>query len=94
MKHLETVDVKEGTSFKLDCTVKGTPPFTAQWFKDGEPLDQGYEYTMTFEDNVAAMHANESFAEDSGTYMCRVFNEVGSDSSSAKVTVAGEPLGM
>ncbi|XP_041477901.1 uncharacterized protein LOC121425834 isoform X6 [Lytechinus variegatus] len=87
LSNLQNVTVKEGTPFKLACVVDGVAPITAQWFKGGEPLDEGYEYVMKFQSNMATLQVNESFPEDSGMYTCRVMNAVGSDESSAQVTV-------
>lgn len=90
LSKLENVTVQEGAPFKLACVVDGIAPITAQWYKGEEALDEGYEYVMKFQSNMATLHVNESFPEDSGTYTCHVTNVVGSDESSAQVTVLGE----
>ncbi|XP_071495752.1 uncharacterized protein [Diadema antillarum] len=88
--NLKPTTVREGAPFGLACSVQGNPPIVVEWLRDNEPLEVGGEYIMQFEGGVASLRVNESFPEDSGAYTCRVSNPIGSDSSTAKVTVLEE----
>lgn len=88
-KHLKSMEVSDGAQVSLSCTIGVAKQFDVVWLhnekeikpsKDFEYVNQGDEYIL----KIA-----EIFPEDSGTYICEAFNDVGETFSSCTVTVAG-----
>ncbi len=61
----------------------GTPPFTVQWYKDGQAVSGAT--SITFEMPQAQI-------DDSGVYQCVVSNSAGSDSSEFVTVTVVDPL--
>ena len=67
-----TVTVGEATTFNV--TASGTPPFTYQWMKDGQPIAGATEASLTLPVVRAA---------DAGNYTVRISNPAGGVTSAA-----------
>jgi hypothetical protein len=63
---------KPGETVKLAASADGTPPFTFQWRKDGQPLRNGTSEVLTI------AKAN---LEHAGIYECTVSNSAGTKTS-------------
>lgn len=73
-----------GAQVQFDVRLEGTPPFTFQWFKDGQPLDNGVEQTLVLRQVQIA---------DSGRYKLQVRNLYGTaESIEALLTVQFPPV--
>ncbi|KAL7404555.1 hypothetical protein ABVT39_016342 [Epinephelus coioides] len=64
-------EISEGDHLYLICGVKGTPPVTFKWYRDGheQPL-----YTTTSNKNNTDYQVPTLSKEHSGTYYCEAFN--------------------
>ena len=88
-----TVAVAVGSSLKLNCTSRGSPPDTFTWRKDNDPIVlQSTSITaLDYTNTSAVFRADYSIdyvtASDSGTYTCTVTNPIGIDSTTTTVVV-------
>lgn len=67
----------------------GSSPIEVSWLKDGEPLKEGDEFSMLYDDNTAVLQIGRSEMRHSGEYACVATNSVGSASCRAKLTLQG-----
>lgn len=74
----------------LLAEVAGTPPFEITWFKDNTTLRSGRKYKTFIQDQLVSLQILKFVASDAGEYQCRVTNEVGSSTCSARVTLRGQ----
>ena len=81
------MEVSEGTTVKLTCTLKGTPQPSIQWLKDGKPLKTSIQVKEEFDGEVASLSFSEVELDDEGDYKCFAQNELGSASCTAELLV-------
>ncbi|XP_043914327.1 hemicentin-2 isoform X2 [Protopterus annectens] len=80
-----TVNVLEGQSFTLLCTVlAGNPPPSQRWSKDGTPLASNSRMTVQRD---GSFHIAEALPKDAGNYVCDVTSIAGSSNKSITVHV-------
>lgn len=80
--------VEEGRSFDLIISLKQTDKTVKiVWYKNSVTIKESSEVSMSFDGQIARLSINKSRVEHSATYKVTVTNEVGSDESSAKITV-------
>lgn len=72
---------------QLQCLAHGTPPLRYEWTKANSSLP-GH---ATVRESV--LHISPAAPHDSGAYLCRVSNRVGSAEAVAHVRVQGEDTG-
>ncbi|XP_012286354.1 titin [Orussus abietinus] len=89
-KELYPSFAKEGSNHRLECTVKGYPLPTAQWFKNEINVDNSPDYSITYNNGEAILEFDNLTLEDEGSYTCKATNALGWISTSAPLTV--EPL--
>uniref|UniRef100_A0A8C8RNK2 Ig-like domain-containing protein n=1 Tax=Pelusios castaneus TaxID=367368 RepID=A0A8C8RNK2_9SAUR len=82
------VTVGEDVMFK--CKVQGSPPISVSWEKDGRHLggwsdSNHFQIESLGESNALKIHCAR--LGDSGTYMCRAENPIGSTSATATLVV-------
>ncbi|XP_075228866.1 zormin isoform X2 [Lycorma delicatula] len=83
----------EGAPCTLTCKVEGNPLPTVQWFKDDICIDNNPDYSITYNNGDAVLQIEQATLADQAEYSCRAANKIGTDSSSAKLTVKPkEPL--
>ena len=88
---LESVEVSEGESVKLKCTVIGRPDPNITWYKDHQLLHENSRFKMKVTpDNTCILNIVKSDVNDEGTYTCTATNSAGKDTCSANLTVNGE----
>lgn len=74
----------------LLAEVAGTPPFEITWFKDNTTLRSGRKYKTFIQDQLVSLQILKFVGTDAGEYQCRVTNEVGSSTCSARVALRGQ----
>lgn len=67
----------------------GSSPIQVSWLKDGEPLTEGSDFSMLYDDNTAVLQISSGEARHGGEYTCVATNSVGSASCRAKLTLQG-----
>ncbi|XP_012542170.2 titin isoform X3 [Monomorium pharaonis] len=87
VKELQSSFAKERCSHKLECTVKGNPLPTVQWYKNDVNIDNSPDYIITFNNGEAILKFNEVSLEDKGSYTCKATNQWGQLSTSGFLSV-------
>lgn len=87
VKELQPSFVQEGCCHKLECTVKGNPLPTVQWYKNDINIDNSPDYVITFNNGEAVLKFDEVFLEDKASYTCKATNQQGQSSTTAFLDV-------
>lgn len=91
------LQMNKRTSFNLTCLVQGNPKPNVTWLRTGlqdeggesEPLADGEQ--IFIEDDSRVIRFLNSFANDSGAYVCKASNRAGvTISNKVPVTIQGE----
>lgn len=82
--------VSEGKPCILSCKVEGNPLPTVQWFKDDVCIDHNSDYSITYNNGDAILKIEQTSLADQAEYSCKATNKIGTESSSAKLTVERE----
>uniref|UniRef100_A0A5G2QM05 Ig-like domain-containing protein n=1 Tax=Sus scrofa TaxID=9823 RepID=A0A5G2QM05_PIG len=90
-KEFKPIEVLKEYDVMLLAEVAGTPPFEITWFKDNTTLRSGRKYKTFIQDQLVSLQILKFVAADAGEYQCRVTNEVGSSTCSARVTLREPP---
>lgn len=86
---LDSKDVVKGSDLVLEGQLSGSVPFTVSFYKNGKLLRNDKKHKVTVKDHQIALQVLSVEAADTGSYMCRVENEVGNTSSDCQVTLKG-----
>lgn len=90
MKRLEASTVwKQGSTVRLQCSVKGSPELHTSWFFNNSELFAGGRYDIARKDGVTTLEIKDVMLSDSGNFTCEVLNESGCESCSTKAAVKG-----
>ena len=90
---LNSVDgAVEGAHIHLECRLEpvNDPNLTVEWFINSKPIKFGSRFRTTHDFGYVALDILQSYAEDSGTYMCKAYNKLGEAVNTGSVTITGE----
>jgi len=95
--HLASQIVKDGDAVTLKCTVGGADRYDVVWLHNEKEIkpSKDFEYKKQA-GGVHLLEIAEIFPEDSGTYTCEAFNDVGECFSTCSLVVevpGEEPMG-
>ncbi|KAK0067332.1 titin-like isoform X1, partial [Biomphalaria pfeifferi] len=87
---LKNKTAPEGSTVRLNCSVTGIPEPTIRWFRDGQEIFDGHDYTLR--NNYGLLSLEIVFAKQSlaGKYTVEASNSEGTVSCSCSVDVEGE----
>uniref|UniRef100_A0A3Q3GHH5 Ig-like domain-containing protein n=1 Tax=Labrus bergylta TaxID=56723 RepID=A0A3Q3GHH5_9LABR len=88
-KKITSLQQTEGLPVRFECRIAGSSPIEVSWLRDGEPVREGDEFSMTYDDNTAVLQIGSGEMRHSGEYTCVATNSVGSASCRAKLTLQG-----
>ena len=87
---LNTVEVMEGASATLECTVTGKPEPSISWHKDGTSVADVKRYKTRFDGERATLKITTTELEDEGEYKCVAENAFGSAACSSELLINEE----
>jgi hypothetical protein len=93
-KHIMSQVVKDGDMVKLECVVGGAERFDVVWLHNEKEIKPSKDFEYKSVGNKYILEIQEIFPEDSGTYTCEAFNEIGECFTTCTliVEVPGEEL--
>lgn len=87
-----------GTSALFTCnTVRGSKPFTFEWFKDDQKLTNGFpneQIQIETKSSYSQLTISDLTVNDSGNYSCLVSNQIGASAQWSWLQVEGMCLPM
>ncbi|XP_067644771.1 uncharacterized protein zormin isoform X1 [Eurosta solidaginis] len=86
-RHLKDAITREGDKFTFECEVSGNPEPAIEWFKDGISIQNNPDYKTTYDHGLCRLVIEETFTADSARFSCRASNLVGSNETSANLSV-------
>merc|ERR1719370_1775785 len=87
---LNNVDgAMEGAHIHLECRLEpvNDPNLRVEWFVNSKAIKIGSRFRTTHDFGYVALDILQSYAEDSGTYMCRATNKLGEAVNSSSVSI-------
>ena len=86
-KHVQSATVKDGEPVTLSCTIGGADRFDVVWLHNEKEIKPSKDFEYKSSGNVHSLIINEIFPEDSGTYTCEAFNDIGECFSTCTLVV-------
>uniref|UniRef100_A0A8C3F8A2 Titin n=1 Tax=Chrysemys picta bellii TaxID=8478 RepID=A0A8C3F8A2_CHRPI len=86
-----TFSVKAGDELKIDVPIRGRPPPTASWRKDGQTLKETTRVNVQTSKTSTLLTIKEASKEDVGNYELCISNSAGSTTFSITVIVLDRP---
>lgn len=77
----------DGDRITVTCKVVGSPKPEVTWIKNKQVIRKSKDFNMELNGETAKLTINDAYTEDSGEYSCEVWNEIGSQTSSFKITI-------
>ena len=84
--------LKAGDKTGLTCFSSGSPPLTFQWSRNGIAIREDDSTKIIKDEDLSTIKFKSLRSTDSGDYECRVSNNEGVDSFSAKLAIKGKQL--
>ncbi|XP_014204704.1 titin [Copidosoma floridanum] len=80
----------EGQSAHYECRIEPYPDASlkVEWFQNGKPLSTGHRYRTAYDFGFASLDILTVYAEDSGTYTCKVSKKVSNELNEAVTSAA------
>ncbi|XP_076824179.1 palladin-like isoform X7 [Clavelina lepadiformis] len=88
-KPLRDISTSQGECVVLECRVKGQPPPSITWKREGDVIEDCPDFRMLHRGEVATLVIGEAFPEDTGIFTCEAINQAGSSYTSCKLVVKG-----
>ncbi|EDO49557.1 predicted protein, partial [Nematostella vectensis] len=82
---MQPVEVTEGQTATFECTVKGYPRPSIEWFKNGLPLKENERIASTYEGALSSLTINQCTIDDEGNYKCVARNSFGKASCATEL---------
>merc|ERR1719419_695258 len=87
IKHIQSTLVKDGDPITLSCTIGGADRFDVVWLHNEKEIKPSKDFEYKSVGNVHSLIISEIFPEDSGTYTCEAFNDIGECFSTCTLVV-------
>merc|ERR1719187_814667 len=90
------MSVSDGDPVKLECTLTCDASFDVVWLHNEKEIKPSKDFQYVTKGNTYILEIAEIFPEDSGTYTCEAFNDVGECFSTCSLVVevpGEEPMG-
>jgi Immunoglobulin I-set domain. len=87
---LQKVIVRAGHAVKFDVDIKGEPPPTVVWSKNGTPLENDLSTKIENEDYNTKIAITDTTRKNTGEYKIRAENINGFDEATVEVVILGE----
>lgn len=91
--HVKSNYVSDGDPVTLSCRIEcgsaggDTPDFDVVWLHNNKEIKPSKDFQYSRDKNIYKLQIAEIFPEDSGTYTCEAFNNVGECFSTCTLTV-------
>lgn len=93
LQPLKSQEVFEGSAAKFEVRISGEPEPDIEWFKDEQPIEEGGNFRIEFDDtDGCVLVINSARLEDEGMYRCVASNSFGKAISEAELLVTGKEL--
>ena len=80
----------EGSATKLEVRISGEPEPKVEWFKDEQPIEEGSNFRIEFDDtDGCTLVINSTKTSHEGLYKCVASNSFGKANSEAELLVTG-----
>lgn len=85
-----SLDLKEGDHAHLECRVEpiNDANLKIEWFVNGVAIKTGHRFKTTHDFGYVALDILYTYAEDSGTYMCKATNLLGEAVNTCQINVS------
>ena len=87
---LKSQEILKGSPVRLEVRISGEPEPDVEWFKDEQPIEDGGNFRIEFDDSDGCtVIINSARQEDGGQYQCVATNDFGKAISEAELVVTG-----
>lgn len=84
---LTDLQVVDGETLSLQCTVNGDPEPQITWSKNGKAISSSEIMNLKYKNGVATLTINEVYPEDEGLYTCTATNSIGATETKCNLTI-------